>query len=228
MICPVITIDGPSGTGKGTVARMLAKQLKWHLLDSGMLYRVLAEAAKFHQIEPEDEAKLTEQARNLDVQFIDNDNDITVILDGQDVTCELRSEECGELASKISSLKEVRAALLEWQRGFAKMPGLVTDGRDMGTVVFPEAAIKFFLDAELDERAKRRAKQLQGRGINVTLARVLDDLKARDERDRNRSFAPLKAAPDAILVDTTDMSVEDVYRVLINEVNMRLSEVCRS
>lgn len=224
---PVITIDGPSGTGKGTVAHMLAQHLGWHILDSGILYRVLGYAVEKAGIDLSNKNAIVLIAENLGVRFLHKDNDVATILDGEDVSQKLRSEHYGSLASQVAAIEEVRGALLNRQRQFAlEPPGLVTDGRDMGTVVFPDAFIKFFLDADVEERAKRRTKQLQGRGINVTLARVLDDLKARDHRDRTREFAPLKAADDAIVVDTTHLSVDEVYQKLLSSIEIKRAETC--
>lgn len=224
---PVITIDGPSGTGKGTVAHMIAAKLGWNILDSGILYRVLGLAVEKAGIALSNPNAIVLIAEHLGVSFVQSNNDVRTTLDGEDVTEVLRSEHYGSLASQVGAIQEVRAALLQRQRDFIKeAPGLVTDGRDMGTVVFPKAFLKFFLDADVNERAIRRTKQLQGRGINVTLARVLDDLKARDERDRTRKFAPLKAADDAIVVDTTHLSVDAVYQELMKSVSEKLPETC--
>ena len=209
---PVITVDGPGGVGKGTVCKHLAKMLGWHLLDSGALYRVLAIATQKHHIEVDNEEALVKLAGYLDVQFkvIENNELTSVFLEGESVDDELRSEETGHKASLIAVLPRVREALLMRQRSFKEPPGLVADGRDMGTVVFPEAQLKFFLDASAEERAQRRYKQLKEKGINARIRALLKDIQSRDERDRNRPVAPLKAAEGAIVIDTTALSVEQV------------------
>src|SRR3990167_885905 len=209
---PVITIDGPSGTGKGTLSYKLAKYLGWHFLDSGAIYRVLGIAAVKSGVSFDSVDDLVELALNLDLKFIaEDDFVIKIYLNNTDVTNDCRSEVAGQNASKISSIPHVREALLARQRAFALSPGLVTDGRDMGTVVFPNAQLKIYLDATPDERAKRRFLQLQGRGIDVSLKQVLDELTERDIRDMARLHAPLKAAPDAILVDTTGLTIVQVF-----------------
>lgn len=225
---PVITIDGPSGTGKGTVTQLLAQELNWNLLDSGALYRVLALAAKQHGVDTDNEDSLTVLARHLDVQFKATSKGYPprVILEGEDVTDAIRSEECGNEASKIAAIPPVRTALLERQRAFCEKPGLVTDGRDMGTVVFPNAMLKIYLKASQEERALRRYNQLKDKGINVTLSAVLDDLVERDMRDRRRPVAPLKAAKDAIIIDTTGMSIEQVMQRILQEVASRIKTHC--
>jgi CMP/dCMP kinase len=190
---PVITLDGPSGTGKGTLCQLLAKHLKWNMLDSGAIYRVLAYAAREKQIELQDVEKLTDLARGLNIRFeSSNDYVVHTILDNKNVSSAIRSEQCGQDASQIAALSQVRQALLERQRGFAQPPGLVTDGRDMGTVVFPEAILKVFLYANEEERANRRYLQLKEKGINVSLAQVVEELAKRDVRDTARTHAPLK------------------------------------
>ncbi len=208
---PVITIDGPSGTGKGTIGQLLALELGWHYLDSGSLYRVLALAAEHHQVALDDETGLAHLASNMDIQFKINGHDLLprVILDHLDVTEAIRSENCGNNASKVGVLPKVRQALLELQRAFRTVPGLVTDGRDMGSVVFPDAPIKLFLDASPQERAERRYNQLKKKGINVSLDALCTELVERDRRDRERVVAPLKPAPDAIIIDTTHMGIEE-------------------
>jgi cytidylate kinase len=207
---PVITIDGPSGAGKGTVSTLLAKKLGWHFLDSGAIYRVLAVASIHHQIPAEDETGLLPLASGLDVNFETTENGVRVILEGEDVSDTIRTEDVGATASKIASLPSIREALLRRQRGFKQSPGLVADGRDMGTVVFPEAQVKIFLTASADERADRRFKQLKGMGQDVSMLRLLQDIKARDERDANRTVAPLVPAKDAFVIDSTGLNIEQV------------------
>jgi cytidylate kinase len=219
-IVPVLTIDGPSGTGKGTLCQLLAQKLGWNLLDSGALYRVLAIAAKHHAVSLTNEAALEVLAAHLDVQFKSSPNlkSSLTILEGENVTDLIRSQECGDSASIIAQFPKVRAALLERQRAFAQLPGLVTDGRDMGTVVFSDAFVKIYLDASIDMRAKRRHLQLKDKGISASLAQVIDELTYRDTRDRSRKAAPLKAADDAITIDTTHMNVEQVFEVVFEKV----------
>jgi len=214
---PVITIDGPSGTGKGTLCQIIARKLNWHMLDSGSLYRVLALAARRHSIELDDELSLSRLAEYLDVVFSNQG----IFLEGEPVTEAIRAESCGNDASKIAVLKQVRKALLTRQRDFAMEPGLVTDGRDMGTVVFPDAKLKIFLDASHEIRAKRRYFQLKEKGINASLAQVVEELTRRDQRDRNRVQAPLKPADDAIIIDTTDMNIEETADHVLELINKR-------
>ncbi len=209
---PVITIDGPGGSGKGTVSRLLARRLGWHFLDSGALYRLVALAARHHDVALDDAAGLARLARNLDVRFEEDSDldDVCIYLDGREVTGALREESCGEAASQVAALAPVREALLDRQRTFCRPPGLVADGRDMGTVVFPHAALKIFLTASAGERARRRYKQLKDKGMDVRLDSLLREIEARDARDRGRRHAPLKPAPDAVHIDTTSLTVEDV------------------
>lgn len=210
---PVITIDGPSGCGKGTLSQSLAAHLKWHFLDSGSLYRVLALAAQQQTIPPTDEVALSQLARTLDVRFKESHlgDAPTIFLAKQDVSEQIRSEQCGNLASSISSLKAVREALIERQRAFRRPPGLVTDGRDMGTIIFPDAQLKIFLDATTEERAQRRFKQLQNKGLKAEYATIYADLAKRDERDRTRTVAPLLPAQDAVIIDTTHLGIGEVF-----------------
>ncbi len=207
---PVITVDGPSGAGKGTLCMLLAKQLGFHLLDSGAIYRVLALAAIHHGVSLESEDALVPLATHLDVQFIAEGDLVKVILEGEDVSGELRKEETGMAASKVAALPRVREALLRRQRAFAEAPGLVADGRDMGTVVFTEAEAKIFLDASAEERAQRRLKQLQLKGLDVKFGDLLSEIQERDDRDRNRAVAPLRPAEDALVLDSTSMSIDEV------------------
>lgn len=211
-IPPVITIDGPGGVGKGTVGRYLAQHLSWHFLDSGSIYRALAHALMLANITPEEETLVTRYAQTLDLRFT-NDLDVEhtqTWLGNLDITSEIRSEECGQLASIVSVYPAVRAALFDKQRNFRQHPGLVADGRDMGTIIFPDAPLKVFLTATPEERANRRAKQLKKKGEDVNIERILSDVIARDHRDQNRSVAPLKPANDAIVIDTTALSVDQV------------------
>jgi len=208
---PVITIDGPSGSGKGTLCHLLAQKLGWHMLDSGAVYRVLSHAAVQQHIDLDDLAALIKLCKNIAFTFIPKPNGLTqVLLDNQDVSKDIRTEENGRNASYISTYPELRQALLQKQRDFCKPPGLVTDGRDMGTVVFPEAELKIFLLASAEIRAERRCQQLKNQGINANLAQVLDELIARDRRDQARAASPLKAAPDAITIDTSKLSIDEV------------------
>ena len=207
---PVITIDGPSGSGKGTISLNVADALNWHMLDSGSLYRLTALAATLDQVAMDDEVQLAQIAQQLDVHFRPEDRNVCVLLRGEVVTEAIRAEDVGMNASKIAAIPAVREALLERQRAFAQMPGLVADGRDMGTTVFPQAQLKIFMTASCDERAKRRHKQLIEKGIHVSLADLVADLTARDEQDANRSVSPLKPADDAIMLDSTDMSIDQV------------------
>lgn len=207
---PVITIDGPSGAGKGTLCKAMAESLQWHLLDSGAIYRVLALAALHHQVEIESEEALVPIAAHLDVRFLSQNGEMQVILEGEDVTGEIRTQEVSNTASRVAAFPRVREALLRRQRGFREMPGLIADGRDMGTVVFPDAPVKIFLDASPEERAQRRMLQLQDNGFNVNFDRLLAEIKERDDRDRNRAIAPLVAAGDALVLDSTEMSIDQV------------------
>ncbi|GGO72874.1 (d)CMP kinase [Bowmanella pacifica] len=210
-VAPVITIDGPSGAGKGTISAMLAEKLGWHFLDSGAIYRVLAVASLHHQIDAQDEMGLVPLASSLDVSFETQTQGVTrIILEGEDVTDSIRTEEVGAVASQVASLPRVREALLRRQRAFRDEPGLVADGRDMGTVVFPGAQAKIFLTASAEERAMRRYKQLKDKGLDVSIERLLTDIKARDERDTNRSVAPLVPAEDALVLDSTNLSINQV------------------
>lgn len=209
---PVITLDGPSGTGKGTITHLLAQHLQWNILDSGSIYRVLALSARQKGIKFNDIVALTRAATDLNLRFmIDAEENQSVLLDNRNVVHEIRTEQCGQDASTIAAIPEVRTALLERQRAFATSPGLVTDGRDMGTVVFPDAALKFYLYASPEERAQRRYLQLQKNGNNVSLAEVVDELAKRDARDTSRTHAPLKPAADAIMIDTTGLTVMQVF-----------------
>ena len=213
---PILTIDGPSGAGKGTVARAIAARLGWRLLDSGALYRVAALAALRAGIPLDDEERVARLTEDLDVEFAEIDGRERVLLDGEDVTTELRTEQCGEAASKVAALPAVRRALLARQRAFIAPPGLVADGRDMGTGVFPEAVLKVFLTATPEERARRRYKQLKDKGISVSLRDLSREIAQRDERDANRPVAPLVPAHDARIIDSTHMSPEEVTERILH------------
>ncbi|SHL90747.1 (d)CMP kinase [Vreelandella subglaciescola] len=217
----VLTIDGPGGAGKGTISGLLAERLGWHLLDSGALYRLTAYAAGKHSIAFDDEAGLAQVAENLDVAFPVADGAVQTLLEGEDVSRAIRTEQAGERASKVAALPAVRTALLKRQRDFSQPPGLVADGRDMGTVVFPGAALKIFLTASADERARRRYEQLQQAGVDASLSSLLQEIQARDARDTQRSVAPLKPADDAITLDTTRLSIPEVVEQLTEWLALR-------
>lgn len=211
---PLIAIDGPSGSGKGTLASLVARRLGWHLLDSGALYRLLAFAAVRRGIDLADEKTLEVLAANLDVRF---EGELRIVLDGEDVGSLIRNEQVGAGASQVATLPAVRQALLGRQRAFREPPGLVADGRDMGTVVFPTAPLKIYLTASPEERARRRYLQLKGKIEDVSLASLLNDIKARDRRDTQRAVAPLKPASDAIQLDSTDLSIEQALERILSE-----------
>ena len=221
----VITIDGPSGSGKGTVSRLLAQQLGWTILDSGAIYRVVALAAMHHNIAADNDDALMPLAAHLDVQFIVDDptENAKIILEGEDVTHAIRNEEVGGVASQIASLPRVREALLRRQRAFKQAPGLVADGRDMGTVVFPSAQVKVFLTASPEERAQRRYKELKAKGEDVTIPRLLAAIKARDDRDMNRDVAPLRPADDALVLDSTALNINQVLDRVLEYSNSKLN-----
>ena len=214
---PVLTIDGPVGSGKGTIARRVADALGWHLLDSGALYRLVALAADYKDVALDDVEGLVELARRLDVRFgSDEQGEEQIWLDGEDVTRAIRTEECGAGASAVAVLQPVRDALLELQKRFRKPPGLVADGRDMGTHVFSDAGLKVFLTATAGERAERRHKQLKDKGIDVSLAALSRDIEERDRRDSERSVAPLRPAEDARILDSTGISIEDITATVLD------------
>ena len=206
----IITVDGPSGAGKGTLCYALAEKLGYALLDSGAIYRVTALAALQRKTDLTNELALAELARHLDIQFIPQNGEVNILLAGMNVSHLIRTQEVADSASKVAVFPQVRSALLQLQQDFAKNDGLIADGRDMGTVVFPNAQVKLFLDASAEERAKRRYKQLQNKGINGNFEQILAEIKERDFRDRNREVAPLKPADDALLLDSTTLSIGEV------------------
>ena len=209
---PVIAIDGPSASGKGTISARLAQAMGWHLLDSGALYRLVAYVALKQSVALDDSPKLESLARSLDVTFVANSRqfETDIYLNRDNVTHAIRTEQVGNAASAVAVVPAVRSALLDRQRAFRQLPGLVADGRDMGSVVFPDAKLKIFLTATAEERAKRRYKQLMGKGASVNLRDLFEEIAARDQRDSQRNTAPLKPAADAIQLDTTELSIQDV------------------
>lgn len=221
---PVVTIDGPGGTGKGTVAARVAGHLGWHLLDSGAIYRVLAHAAVQAGVDSDDVEGLLEIAARMHLRFTTDGAEASAVeLDGVDVTKAIRSEACGDLASRVAAHPAVREALLQRQRDFRQSPGLVADGRDMGTVVFADASVKIFLTASVEERARRRYKQLMRQGVGANLSDLLEEITARDRRDASRSVAPLAPAADAVELDTTELSVDEVTEAVMSQVCRRLN-----
>jgi len=207
---PVLTIDGPSGSGKGTIAQLIAKDLGWHYLDSGAIYRVLAQAAIKYSVDFTDEKQLAKIAQNLDLVFSLNNGVLKVMLEDEDVSTLIRAEKAGNAASKVAALPLVRAALMQRQRDFCMPPGLVADGRDMGTVVFPDATVKVFLTASAEVRAERRHKQLKENGIESNIPDLVKEISERDIRDSQRTVAPLKPAEDATILDSSLMGIEKV------------------
>ncbi|WGE92087.1 (d)CMP kinase [Actinobacillus genomosp. 1] len=215
----IITVDGPSGAGKGTLCHALAEKLGFDFLDSGAIYRITALAAVKSGTALDDEDSLAEIGRNLDVKFIPKDGEVNVILNGENVGDQIRTAEAGQNASKVAVFPKVREALLQRQRDFSSDRGLIADGRDMGTVVFPDAQVKLFLDASAEERTKRRVKQLQEKGFNANFDEILAEIKERDYRDRNRAVAPLVPAKDALLLDSTDLSINEVIEQALNHIS---------
>ena len=220
---PVIAVDGPSGVGKGTLCQALANHFNWHLLDSGAIYRVLALSALKKNIALDDINQLTKLALDLPLTFDSSHDDVKVLLAGVDVSKDIRTEQTGGVASKVAAINEVRTALLQRQRDFRQLPGLIADGRDMGTVVFSDAPVKIFLDASAQSRAERRMKQLQDKQIHAKFGEILQEITARDERDRNRAVAPLKPAVDALIIDTTSLSIQDVFNQSIMYIKEKLA-----
>jgi len=213
---PVITVDGPGGSGKGTIAMRVAEKLGWHFLDSGALYRLVAVAALDRGVQADEEEELGRVAKSLDVTFGISAEGMVILLDGNYITGRLRSEQVSVMASEIAAFPVVRAALVKRQRAFRKPPGLVADGRDMGTVIFPDAILKIFLTASAEARAERRYKQLKEKGESVNLSRLFQDIKTRDERDSSRAIAPLRPAPDAHVIDSTGLDISEVLQIIDN------------
>jgi cytidylate kinase len=220
---PVVTIDGPSGTGKGTIADLLARRLGWSCLDSGALYRVLGLAAERQGTDLESGRDLALLASGLKIEF----RETRVFLDGEDVSEAIRTEKAGNAASKVAAHREVRAQLLDWQRRVARPPGLVADGRDMGTVVFPDARVKIYLTASPEERAERRHKQLKEKGLDVNLPDLVREIAERDERDSQRAVAPLRPAEDATVIDTTGIDIDEVLSAVLAVVETEVPGVRR-
>ncbi|MCG8048955.1 MAG: (d)CMP kinase [Candidatus Thiodiazotropha endolucinida] len=218
---PVITVDGPSGSGKGTLAQRIAEALGWHFLDSGAIYRVLGLMVERAGIGGENVDKIADMAKSMPLSFDQG----RVLLDGEDVSRIIRTETIGNAASKVAALPQVREALLAWQRNYARSPGLIADGRDMGTVVFPQAKVKIFLTASAEERAQRRYKQLKEKGLGVNLARLTEEIRERDERDSKRAVAPLVASESAYQLDSTAMTIDEVYGQAMQIINTALSDI---
>jgi len=224
MTVQIITIDGPSGSGKGTLAAKLAAHYQYHLLDSGALYRLLGLSLHKHELLEKLDSQLDEciqYARQLDIKFETSTSGILVFLDGEDVSQTIRTERVGEYASKVAVVPELRQALFERQRAFAQSPGLVADGRDMATSIFPEANAKIYLTASAESRAERRVKQLQGMGLDAKINDILANIQARDKRDMEREVAPLKPAADAYIIDSSELTIDQVFKLMVDYVNSR-------
>lgn len=219
----LITIDGPSGSGKGTVCHILAQKLGWSLLDSGALYRILAFAALQQKVALDDAQNLAELALNLQVSFVSNGVGVDTLLAGINVGDKLRTETVASAASQVAAIQAVRDALLARQKAFYESTGLVADGRDMGTIVFPDAPVKIFLDASAEVRAQRRFNQLQNSGFDVSIAQILSEIKERDYRDRNRAVAPLKAAEDALIIDSSFLTIDEVVNQVLDLIKLKLN-----
>ncbi|ENX30866.1 MULTISPECIES: (d)CMP kinase [Acinetobacter] len=226
MTVQIITIDGPSGSGKGTLAAKLAAHYQFHLLDSGALYRLLGLSLHHHDLLDSLDTKLPECvqiATNLDIQFVSTDTGVQVWLDGEDVSQTIRTERVGEFASKVAAIPELRTAMVSRQHAFAQAPGLVADGRDMATSIFPNAQTKIYLTASAESRAQRRVKQLQGMGLDVKISDILANIIARDKRDTERAVAPLKPADDAYIIDSSDLNIDEVFQLMTTYVDQQLA-----
>lgn len=220
---PVVTVDGPSGVGKGTISQLLTRHFGWHFLDSGALYRLTALAARRQGVAFDDEASLARAARELPVEFRPQEaGDLQIFLSGQEVSRDIRTEQAGNDASRVAAVPAVREALLARQRAFLQPPGLVADGRDMGTTVFPDAPVKIFLTASAEVRAQRRYNQLKEKGLDANLHSLFIEIAERDERDRNRSVSPLRPADDAVVIDTSALGIEEVLAAVLAECRKRL------
>lgn len=226
MTVQIITIDGPSGSGKGTLAAKLAAHYQFHLLDSGALYRLLGLSLHHHDLLDSLDTKLPECvqiATNLDIQFVSTDTGVQVWLDGEDVSQTIRTERVGEFASKVAAIPELRTAMVSRQHAFAQAPGLVADGRDMATSIFPNAQAKIYLTASAESRAQRRVKQLQGMGLDVKISDILANIIARDKRDTERAVAPLKPADDTYIIDSSDLNIDEVFQLMTTYVDQQLA-----
>lgn len=226
MTVQIITIDGPSGSGKGTLAAKLAAHYQFHLLDSGALYRLLGLSLHHHDLLDSLDTKLPECvqiATNLDIQFVSTDTGVQVWLDGEDVSQTIRTERVGEFASKVATIPALRTAMVSRQHAFAQAPGLVADGRDMATSIFPNAQAKIYLTASAESRAQRRVKQLQGMGLDVKISDILANIIARDKRDMERTVAPLKPADDAYIIDSSDLNIDEVFQLMTTYVDQQLA-----